>query len=343
MKEDIKRIYTCGPTIYNKPHIGNLRTFIWGDVIRKCLELKGCKVLFSLNFTDIDEKILIKCLEENKTYFDFISEQQVSTLELLKYLGVINSSDSIPCTSNYIPEINNLIRKISKKYQTNKSIFTDVDLKNYFNLGSSAEFNRSIFLDPEKYKKEDFALWKFTTEEPCWYSSFGKGRPAWHIECAVKMINTLKLNIDTPLDYQIGGIDLKFPHHENTIFLLNTQNIKILNTLSINYILTDKQKMSKSLNNLVYFDNKCNVNLFRFLCVHKNYSRTILYSNDLLSEVSILREKIYNSLVNLPIQYCNIKYFNYLAKFNIAGILGLILSKQISKNLAEEFLKKLGI
>lgn len=338
-----KLMYVCGPTIYNIPHIGNLRTFIWGDIIRKCLNLQGYKVKFCLNFTDIDDKIIQKCEEENIDFYSFISSKQIDVFNLLKHIDIINEKDFIPCTTNYLPEINYLINNIKDKYITNNSVFFNVDLNNYFKLGTSDDIKRSIFLDEEKNKKEDFALWKLTQTKPSWYSSFGEGRPAWHIECAVKMINCLNLTSENPLDYQIGGMDLKFPHHENTMCLLRTQNIKILNNLHVNYILDNEQKMSKSLNNLVYFDMGWDIKIFRLMCVYKSFNRSILFSHELLEEIKILRMKIIKKIETLPKYFDDKKFLEYLSRFNISGIIGLILSNKISQKNAINFLNNLNI
>jgi cysteinyl-tRNA synthetase len=257
IKKGFVGLYTCGPTVYNFSHIGNLRTYIFEDTLRRVLEWKGFKVKQVMNITDVDDKIIKKSIEESKTLSE-ISEPYTKTfLSDLKDLNIEKAS-VYPKATKHIREMIKLISVLVKKglaYQgKDRSVYFEIakfpDYGKLAGLGA-VSLQTGSRVESDEYNKEearDFVLWKaMKPGEPAWPSPFGLGRPGWHIECSAMSMRYLGEHFDI----HTGGVDNIFPHHENEI----AQSEAATGKTFVNYwmhaehLMVDNQKMSKSLNN----------------------------------------------------------------------------------------------
>ena len=258
LKEGEVSMYVCGPTVYNYPHVGNMRPVVVFDVLRRFLTYLGYKVTYVSNFTDVDDKIIKAAIEENK------SEKELTEFYIEQFkkatLGIGSQIPTItPKVTEYIQAI---IKYIEELVKLDAAYVVDGDV--YFRVSKVKDYGSlsGINIDDliagarveENSKKEsplDFALWKKTDVGINWDSPWGKGRPGWHTECCV-MIDTIFPNHF--IDIHGGGYDLKFPHHENEIAQAEAMhNNKIANYWIHNgFINLNNEKMSKSLGNIIY-------------------------------------------------------------------------------------------
>lgn len=251
-------MYVCGPTVYNYPHIGNMRPVVVFDTLRRFLTYVGYDVTYVSNYTDVDDKIIKAAKQEGKSekeLTDFYIKEFEKTVK-----GIGSQIPSItPRVTEYIDKIiayiDNLV-KIGAAYEVNGDVYFRVEkIKDYGALsGINVDDLRVGARIEENTQKEsplDFALWKKTSEGIQWDSPWGKGRPGWHTECCV-MIDTIFPR--HYIDIHGGGYDLKFPHHENEIAQSEaTHANKIAHTWMHNaFINFGNEKMSKSLGNVVY-------------------------------------------------------------------------------------------
>lgn len=258
IKEGEVSMYVCGPTVYNYPHIGNMRPVVVFDVLRKFFTYVGYKVTYVSNFTDVDDKIIKEAKKENKTEKEltefYIKEFKKATKEIGSDIPSIT-----PKVTEYIEKIisyvNNLV-KIGAAYEIDGDVYFRVNkIKDYGSLSGinidDLIVGARIEENSQKESPLDFALWKKTSEGINWPSPWGNGRPGWHTECCV-MIDTI---FPTHyIDIHGGGYDLKFPHHENEIAQSEaTHGNKIAKYWMHNaFINFGNEKMSKSLGNVVY-------------------------------------------------------------------------------------------
>lgn len=250
-------LYTCGPTVYNFAHIGNLRTYIFEDILRRTLEISGYKVKHVMNITDIDDKVIRYAKKRKKTIFEFTKLYEKSFFEDLSKLN-IKKAWKYPKATNHIKEMITLISRLLEKelaYITGDGVYFDISkFKNYGKLSGTTHLGVRLLsrISVDEYKKkdaQDFALWKFAKpNEPSWASPFGTGRPGWHIECSAMSMKYL----GETFDIHGGGVDLIFPHHENEI----AQSEGATGKKFVNYFLEGEhllvagEKMSKSLGNI---------------------------------------------------------------------------------------------
>lgn len=257
-------MYTCGPTVYDYPHIGNLRTFLLSDLLQRILEFNGYKVKSVQNITDIDDKIIKKAKEKNIPIEKLTKEYEEYFLEDIKKLN-IREKDEMPHATEYVKKMQDYIKVLLDKdlaYVENDarlpagqgSVYFDISrFKNYGKLSgidtSSLKTGARILSD--EYSKDDvvdFALWKAEPKDEVGYDSpWGWGRPGWHIECSVMSQECL----GETFDIHAGGVDLLFPHHENEIAQSEGKTGKKFVNLFVHgaHILVEGQKMSKSLGN----------------------------------------------------------------------------------------------
>jgi cysteinyl-tRNA synthetase len=260
-------IYCCGPTVYDFAHIGNWRTFVFGDLVRRYLEFKGYDVQHVMNITDVDDKI-IKRVRENKTSLrEFTARFENAFFEDLKTLNC-KSPHQTPRATEYIPEIIAIIEKLAAREIAYKAPDGSV----YFSISkyraSGHEYGQLVKLNFEEmrigervqsdeYEKEsvaDFALWKARVPddgEVFWPSPWGEGRPGWHIECSAMSMKLL----GPSFDLHLGGEDLMFPHHEDEIAQSEGAEVQPKGQRFVKYwlhgahLLVEGKKMSKSLGN----------------------------------------------------------------------------------------------
>ncbi|MGV8172039.1 MAG: cysteine--tRNA ligase [Candidatus Woesearchaeota archaeon] len=216
------RIYACGPTVNDVPHLGHARQQITYDILRKYLRFIGYTVKFVSNITDVDDKIITKARELNQDIISFTEKNLQSHLEDYQKIGV-EKPDIQPRATEYILQMIELISILEKKgfayIIPNDGVYYDISKfegygklshQNVADLMSGARIESK----DEKRNKEDFVLWKFSKpQEPKWSSPWGEGRPGWHIECSAMSASILGL----PIDIHGGGQDLIFPHHEDEL------------------------------------------------------------------------------------------------------------------------------
>jgi cysteinyl-tRNA synthetase len=233
-KEEFKSIkngevkfYSCGPTVYNYAHIGNLRSYVFADILKRTLTYAGYEVTHIMNLTDIDDKTIKNSQKEGKSLKDFT---EFYTTEFIKDISALNilPPKTFTKATNYIDKMIEIVEDLLKKEIAYKSTDGSVyfDIKKFPNYGTLSNLvldeqkeNAGGRIKTDEYDKEnaqDFALWKAYDEadgEVFWETSLGKGRPGWHIECSAMSI----ANLGAELDIHTGGVDNIFPHHENEI------------------------------------------------------------------------------------------------------------------------------
>ncbi len=249
-------LYTCGPTVYNYVHIGNLRTYIFQDILKAVLAHNDFRVRHIMNITDVDDKTIAGAAQERLSLRDFTRQYENAFKHDLEKLHIAPPYAFTRATE-HIPHMIRLIGKLLKKgiaYQTDGSVYFDISkFKPYGRLSrvASRRLKAGARVDVDEYAKQDaqdFVLWKAKKErEPAWPAPFGEGRPGWHIECSAMATAYLK----QPFDIHTGGIDLLFPHHENEIAQSEAANGKqfVRYWMHGEHLLVDGQKMSKSLGN----------------------------------------------------------------------------------------------
>jgi cysteinyl-tRNA synthetase len=225
LNEGEVRMYYCGPTVWDFGHIGNFRSAIAADVIRRYLKFKGYRVTQVMNLTDVDDRIITKAQEQNKSLDDYTAKYIEAFWEDFDALGC-ERPEVAPRATQHIEEMANLIDKLERNnhaYRSDGSIYYRITSFPQYGKLSKINFAGNIAggsdrVDTDKYEKEDardFALWKAPAkpDEVSWDSIVGKGRPGWHIECSAMSMKYL----GETFDLHVGGIDLVFPHHENEI------------------------------------------------------------------------------------------------------------------------------
>ena len=308
-------MYVCGPTVYNYIHIGNARSAIAFDTIRRYFEYKGYKVKYVSNFTDVDDKMI------NEARSEGITVPELAERFINAYLEDTNALNIEPATlhpraTEEISEIINFVKDLIDKgyaYEVDGDVYYRAKkFKNYGELsdqnieqleeGASEHIN-----DTEQNRKEDpidFALWKAqkTSDEIAWDSPWGKGRPGWHIECSVMSTKYLG---DT-IDIHGGGQDLEFPHHENEIAQSEAKTgKKFVNYWMHNGFVTvgkDEEKMSKSLHNFVTVHDiikEVDPQVLRFFMASVQYRRQINYSEENLKQAENVLNRFKNTLTNI--------------------------------------------
>ena len=260
IKKNSVGMYVCGPTIYDHAHIGNLRAYLFADILRRYFEFKKYKIKEVMNLTDVDDKTIRDSQKKKKSLKEFTLEYEKGFLEDIKSMN-LELPEVIPKATEHIGEMVDLIKNLLKKkiaYKTEDGIYFSINkFKDYGKLSgvkiSELKTGASERVGEDEYEKEnakDFALWKFYTKEDgnvFWETEIGKGRPGWHIECSAMSMKYLGKSFDI----HIGGEDLIFPHHENEI----AQSEALTGKKFVNYwlhngwVLVDGKKMSKSLKN----------------------------------------------------------------------------------------------
>lgn len=286
------RIYLCGVTVYDESHIGHARTVIIFDILRKYLESKKKEVEFIQNFTDVDDKIINRAKAENTT------AEQISVRYIQKYFtdfdGLnVKRANKYPKATEHIEDIKNFITELIEKdiaYVSKNGVYFSVSKFPQYGKLSKKKIDElqsgaRIEIDESKKDPLDFALWKFSDEEPLWDSPWGKGRPGWHIECSAMSIKYLGENFDI----HGGGRDLIFPHHENEIAQSESYTKKQFAKIwmHIGMVTINGEKMSKSLGNIKsikHVSDNWGPNIIRLFCLSGHYSKPIDYSEEILKE-----------------------------------------------------------
>ncbi len=260
VKEGNIGLYTCGPTVYNIPHIGNLRTFVFEDLLHRWLEYRGFKVHHVMNLTDVDDKTIKNSILNKMSLAEYTS---IYKKEFFKSIETLNfkPAEYYPAATDYVPDMIEMIKDLVEKgfaYEAADGVYYKIS--SFPGYGRLAHIDRSSLkagasgrMDRDEYAKDqvsDFALWKKWVPEDGdvrWDSPFGPGRPGWHIECSVMSMKLLGKTVDI----HCGGIDNLFPHHENEIAQSEAYTgVKFVNYwMHSAHLLVDGEKMSKSKGN----------------------------------------------------------------------------------------------
>jgi len=314
-------MYCCGPTVHDFAHIGNFRTFVFADLVRRYLEFRGYDVTHVMNITDVEDKIIRNVAEQKTTLTEYTTKYQDAFFADLK---VLNCTDPhhIPKATDHIPEMINLISKLMERgiaYQApDQSIYFSIDKYQ----GCGCQYGRLVKLNfdemrqgervsDDEYEKEsvaDFALWKARVDEDgevYWPSPWGEGRPGWHIECSAMSMKIL----GTSFDLHLGGEDLTFPHHEDEIAQSEGAGVQEDGQPFVKYwlhgahLLVEGKKMSKSLGNFYtlrdLLDKGYSGTEVRQLMISAHYRETFNFTLDGLAGARTALGRIYECIGKL--------------------------------------------
>jgi len=288
------KIYVCGVTPYNHPHIGNARPPVTWDVIRRYLEYKGYQVEHVQNFTDVDDKIIKTAGTEGVSWKEIADRYIAAYFEVMDRLN-IRRAYHYPRVSEHMPEIIDMVKKLIEK-----GFAYEIDGDVYYSVGAFEEYGKlsgrgledmkagaRVEVDERKNHPMDFALWKKAKPgEPSWSSPWGEGRPGWHIECSAMSLKYL----GEEFDFHGGGSDLIFPHHENEIAQSEGCTGKapfVRYWLHNGFITMNEEKMSKSLGNFFLVKDileQYPAEVVRFFILSTHYRSPLNFSDDQLAE-----------------------------------------------------------
>ena len=311
VEEGKVRMYVCGPTVYNLIHIGNARPMIVFDTVRRYFEYKGYDVNYVSNFTDVDDKIIKKAIEEG------VPAEEISQRYIEECKKDMDGMNIEPATTNPLAtqEIDGMIDMISTliekgyAYEKNGTVyfrtrqFKDYGKLSHKNLDDLRSGNRALLVSGEDEKEDplDFVLWKPKKEgEPAWESPWSDGRPGWHIECSVMS----KKYLGEQIDIHAGGEDLVFPHHENEIAQSEACNGKEFAKYWMHnaFLNIDNHKMSKSLGNfrtVREISEQYDLQILRFFMLSAHYRSPLNFSAELMEASKNGLERIQNAADNL--------------------------------------------
>lgn len=311
LEEGKVRMYVCGPTVYNYIHIGNARPMIVFDTVRRYFEYKGYEVNYVSNFTDVDDKIIKKAIEEQ------VSAQEISQRYIAECKKDMAGMNVKPATKHPLAteEICGMVEMISElidkgyAYEKNGTVyfstrkFKDYGKLSHKNLDDLRSGGRSLLVSGEDEKEDplDFVLWKPKKEgEPFWKSPWSDGRPGWHIECSVMS----RKYLGEQIDIHAGGEDLIFPHHENEIAQSEAANGKEFARYWMHnaFLNIDNRKMSKSLGNfrtVREISEQYDLQVLRFFMLSAHYRSPLNFSAELMEASKNGLERILNATDNL--------------------------------------------
>ena len=304
------RMYICGMTVYDDTHIGHARTFLCFDLIVRYLRHEGFKVNYVRNITDVDDKIIARAIELDVDAKELTDKYILSMQEDFNNLGMI-SPDLEPRATDNIDSIISLIKGLVEKghaYTGKTDVYFSTDsFKEYGNLSNrnTEDLIAGVRIDVDQEKKNpvDFVLWKQAAEGLTWDSPWGRGRPGWHIECSAMSMDALGNNFDI----HGGGIDLKFPHHENEIAqsVCATGEDFAKCWMHTGPLRIDKEKMSKSLDNFITIKEALNdfpSEVIRFFLISNHYRSPLNYSEEGVREAKNSLDRLYTSLIGLDLR-----------------------------------------
>jgi cysteinyl-tRNA synthetase len=309
------KMYACGPTVYGDPHIGNFRSFVSTDLLRRWLEYRGYDVTMIMNVTDIEDKTIRDSAKAGEPIKEFTQRYTRSFLRGLDAMNIRRATAN-PRATEYIPQMIGFIQALIDKgaaYVAEDGVYFDIDKYPGYGRLSGVDLTQvqtTERMSKDEYDKEsahDFVLWKRSTPEElkrsekepglAWDSPWGKGRPGWHIECSVM---TRDLLGDT-LDIHAGGEDLVFPHHTNEIAQSETLTGKqfVRYWVHIRHLMINGKKMSKSLGNYIGFDEviaKYSADAFRYFYLGTHYRRPLDYTDDAMKSAVGSTKRLENTL-----------------------------------------------
>ena len=304
------RIYTCGPTIYDYPHIGNYRTFLFEDVLRRTFELFGYRVTQVQNLTDVDDRTIQRANESGLPLREFTDRYATAFFEDLETLGV-EPAEHYPRATDYVPQMVEIIERLGEAghtYRSDGSVYYRIStFPGYGKLsGVRPEANLAgARVDVDDYDKEDardFVLWKAPKEgEPVWDTDLGPGRPGWHIECSAMAMALLSETIDI----HCGGVDNIFPHHENEIAQSEGATGKAFARfwLHAEHLVVEGEKMAKRLGNFFTLrdlvERGFDPMAVRYLLISVPYRQRLNFTFDGLHAAAQALDRIANALRRL--------------------------------------------
>lgn len=304
-------MYVCGPTVYNYAHIGNARPMVVFDVLKRLLEAEGYSVTYVSNFTDVDDKIINKAIEEGTTEA-VIAQRYIDAYQKVRKSLNTELPDITPRVTETMDDIIAFIEALVKDgaayVSTNGDVYFSVDADQRYGEISHQRLNEleagaRIDVNEGKRNPYDFALWKKTTKGIQWDSPWGKGRPGWHTECVV-MINK---NLGNLIDIHGGGMDLRFPHHENEAAQQEcTHHNSLANYWIHNAMINiNGQKMSKSLGNTLWAQDvvdRLGTNLTRWLMSSVHYRKELNFSDETVETARKELEKVMNPMRSIDVK-----------------------------------------
>ncbi len=304
------RMYTCGPTTYDFAHIGNFRTFVFQDILRRFLKLRGFKLTHVMNLTDVDDRIIANAAAAGVSIREYTEKYVQAFFADCKTLSVEAPEHWIRAT-DHIPDMVALIQKLQQKtytYESEGSIYYRIaKFKDYGKLSKIdlTGIQAGARVDSDRYEKEsarDFALWKAPKPgEQVWETPIGTGRPGWHIECSAMAMKYLGETIDI----HTGGVDLAFPHHENEIAQSEAATGKqfVRYWMHAEHLLVEGEKMSKSLGNFFtlrdLFAKGYKPSALRFALASVPYRRQLNFTFDGLQQATSSVERLRNFAARL--------------------------------------------
>jgi cysteinyl-tRNA synthetase len=310
LHKDEVRIYTCGPTVYDYAHIGNFRTFVFQDILRRFLHSRGLTVLQVMNLTDVDDRIIQNAAAAGMSIRDYTEKYIQAFLDDMKALHLEMPEEVVRAT-DHIEDMVDLILRLREKgitYTSEGSIYYRISqFPSYGKLSKIdlAGMKSGARVDNDRYEKDDardFALWKAPKAgEHFWETRIGAGRPGWHIECSAMAMKYL----GETLDIHTGGIDLAFPHHENEIAESEAATGRPFAKLWLHaeHLIIDGEKMSKSLGNFFtlrdLFAKGQKPSTIRYLLLSVPYRRQLNFTADSVKQAENSVERLRNFLARL--------------------------------------------
>lgn len=328
-------LYSCGPTVWNYAHIGNFRTYIFNDLLKRTLLYNGYSVNHVMNITDVDDRIIEVSNKEGVSFKTFTSKYEKLFLDELNSLHILAPS-STPRASEAIKDMVALIKKLLANgcaYKTEDGIYFSISsFKKYGALAGLSKIKKTKNrVSSDKYDKDnarDFALWKFYTPEDgevFWQTDIGKGRPGWHIECSAMAMRALGKTIDI----HTGAVDLIFPHHTNEVAQSECATGKpfVRCWMHAGFLNMKEEKMSKSLGNILtlkqLLDKGYRPEHYRYLCLQTHYRKPLDFSLGALDAARNAFERLVTYYLsfranNVPSHNHNDALLNYISRFREA-------------------------
>lgn len=315
LEEGKVRIYFCGPTVYDYPHIGNLRTFVTSDILRRYLEFKGYEVIFVMNLTDVDDKTIKGAMREGISLKEYTDRYAKAFFEDISAIR-IKPATYYPRATDTIRDIVEFIKTLIDKgyaYKTEDGVYFDISsFKGYGKLSKldrrEIKVGASGRVKSDEYSKDDvvdFALWKNWKEEDgnvYWETEIGKGRPGWHIECSVMSTKYL----GETFDIHGGGVDLVFPHHENEIAQSEAKTGKefVRYWFHVEHLMVNGRKMSKSEGNFYTLRDLLkkgyNPKAIRLVLISTHYKKPLDFTEEKVKQAQ-------NSILDLEVFIAKMK------------------------------------
>ncbi len=304
------KLYTCGPTVYDYPHIGNFRAYVFEDLLKRFLVFMDYGVIHVMNITDVDDKTIRGSNAQGVTLQEFTKKYTEAFFEGLRTLNII-PADYYPRATEHIPEMVEMIKGLIEKgyaYEKDGSVYFSIaKFPEYGRLSKIkiGELRAGQRIESDEYEKEsihDFALWKYKKEgEPFWETEIGPGRPGWHIECSVMSSKYL----GQTFDIHCGGVDNIFPHHENEIAQSEAYSGKkfVNYWLHCHHLIVEGEKMSKSKGNFYTLQDLLQRHVdplaLRFLLLSTHYRKTLNFTFEALDQAKSSVERMKDFIFEL--------------------------------------------